>query len=175
MTDASPDLTRLVYSKTELGQKEIQSRALGLTPKIRSTLILVDGKRTGADLLALTGADNVASLAQLLEVGCIEGVEPRSAQPAPAAQGSAGAGVAALPPADSRDSKQVEMARNFMLNTVNNIFGQNMRLTLIESIHACKTAEELRRVYPSWEEAMASDRAGAKRLAEMREKLFAVL
>lgn len=67
------------------------------------------------------------------------------------------------------------MARNFMTNTINTMFGQNMRLTLIESIFAARTAEDLRRVYPVWAETTASIGIGAKRLPELRQKLLQVL
>jgi hypothetical protein len=80
-----------------------------------------------------------------------------------------------LPAASSRTAKDVEMARNFMTNTVNTIFGHHSRLSLIEAIHACKSSDELRRVYLTWAEAMESNAIGKKRLPELREKLFAVL
>lgn len=177
MPDSALDLTTLVFAKTEIGQQEIQSRALGLPPKVRSALILVDGRRTGRDLQALVGEEAVPALEQLMAQGCIRSTgtaEPAQAAAVPG-QSEADAGFSVLPPPESRDAKAFEMARNFMMNTVNTIFGQNMRLTLIETIHACKTVQELRQAYPLWAEAMESNRAGAKRLPEMREKLFAVL
>jgi hypothetical protein len=67
------------------------------------------------------------------------------------------------------------MARNFMTNTINTMFGQNMRLTLIEAIFTARTADDLRRVYPVWAETMASIGVGAKRQPELRLKLFQVL
>jgi len=179
MTDAAPDLTKLVYSKTETGQQEIQSRSLGLPLKVRGALVLVDGRRTGAELAALTGVDIVPVLEQLMAQGCIESHAPprqsRSEAATEAEPEPDKADLSSLPPAASRDAKQIDMARNFMMNTVNSVFGHHMRLTLISSIYDCKTADALRQIYPVWEEAMAGNRAGAKRLPEMREKLFAVL
>lgn len=183
MADALPDITKTVFAKTETGQLEIKTRALGLTPKLRSVLIMVDGHRTGADLAALTGPDLPAVMAQLIAQGCVEAVSVAAAaaatEPAPlAASGSAADAhpeMAGLPPAEARSAKEIEMARNFMINTINTMFGQNMRLSLIESIFACKGAAELRSVYPAWVEAMADSRAGAKRLPELRQKLFEVL
>ena len=63
----------------------------------------------------------------------------------------------------------------FMTNTINTIIGQNVRFTLIKSIHACATATELRNVYPAWLEAISGNRIGLKRLPELRDKLFQVL
>ncbi|MGE0497114.1 MAG: hypothetical protein AB7I35_19830 [Ramlibacter sp.] len=188
MADALPDITKTVFAKTETGQLEIKTRALGLTPKLRSVLIMVDGHRTGADLAALTGPDLPAVMAQLIAQGCVEAVSVASAsagpaaaatEPAPLAASGSGADahpeMASLPPAEARSAKEIEMARNFMINTINTMFGQNMRLSLIESIFACKGAADLRSVYPAWVEAMADSRAGAKRLPELRQKLFEVL
>lgn len=67
------------------------------------------------------------------------------------------------------------MARNFMTNSINTMFWQNTRLTLIKAIFAARTADELRRVYPVWAATMATIGIGAKRLPELRQKLFEVL
>ena len=73
------------------------------------------------------------------------------------------------------DPLQLQQARNFMINTVNTIFGQHNRISLVESIYGSKTTEELRHVYIAWAEAMESNAVGKRRLPELREKLFAVL
>ena len=52
---------------------------------------------------------------------------------------------------------------------------RELSLTLIEAIFTARTADDLRRVYPVWAEAMASIGVGAKRLPELRLKLFQVL
>ena len=83
--------------------------------------------------------------------------------------------LARLPAADTRDAKELEMARNFMTNTVNNIFGHHNRISLLESIHACQSSEALRKVYPAWAHALETNSTGKKRLPELRDKLFAVL
>ena len=80
-----------------------------------------------------------------------------------------------LPDPTTRTAKEVDMARHFMMNTVNTIFQANTRLTLLEAIHACKSVEDVRRVYPKWAETIGSSAIGAKRLPEFREKLFKVL
>lgn len=183
MADASIDHRYTVYAKTAAGQHEIQSRALGLSPMVRRLLLLVDGQRSGKDLeVFVAGHDAAALFDELLAQGCIEAraaARPPAA-PAPAAAAkpeapSASDDLAALPPADSRTAKELEMARNFMTNTVNNTFGHHNRLSLIESIHACRTSAQLRDVYPHWVETMSGSAIGLKRLPELREKLFVVL
>ena len=180
MTAAALDLIHAVFAKTTLGQQEIQSRALGLGPLPRRLLVLVDGKRSGQELAVFAaGQDVEALLTQLMENGCIEAQAPIEAVAAPkaaaATEPASGTGLAKLPPAESRSPKDIEMARNFMTNTTNTVFQANTRLTLLEALLACKTSQDLRRVYPSWAETMSSSLIGSKRLPEFREKLFKVL
>ena len=193
MPDANFNPLTAVYTTTPEGQQEIQSRAMWLSPLVRRTLVLVDGQRTGADLAVFaTGQDIAAIINELLDKGCVSArvvaSAPTAAAPAVAAATSAAAAaeadeakgplspdLAGLPPAEMRSAKELDMARNFMMNTVNNILGQNTRFTLMEAIHACQSAQDARRVYPMWAEAMASNRIGAKRLPELQEKLFQVL
>jgi len=187
MADVPSNLTTAIYSKTAQGQQEIQSRSLGLSPMARRVLVLVDGKRSGQDLSTFVPGNDIATpLTELLSRNCIEaGAHAPQAQvhaQAPAAAAAQAAPLAAakdelarLPPAESRSAKEIEMARNFMTNTVNTIFGQHNRISLVESIHACRSAEDLRHVYKAWAEAMESNSTGKKRLPELREKLFAVL
>jgi hypothetical protein len=184
MTDISLDLTSSIFTKTPTGQREIQSRALGLPPLVRRLLVLVDGKRSGKELADYVPGQDIAPLLKhLIDYGCIDSQPSASASQrlspvsGPVAQVAAGAhpDLATLPGADQRTVKETEMARNFMTNTINTIIGQNVRFTLIKSIHACATAAELRHVYPDWVAAMSDNRIGLKRLPELRDKLFQVL
>jgi len=181
MADAPTNLTAAIYAKTAQGQQEIQSRSLGLTPLARRVLVLVDGKRSGKDLSTFVPGNEIAEqLTELLDRGCVEavGVAPQAPSPAaapakpPAPDES---DLAALPPAESRSAKELDMARNFMTNTVNNIFGHHNRISLIEAIHGCRSSSELRHVYVAWAQALETNNIGKKRLPELREKLFAVL
>ncbi len=189
------DLNATVFAKTAVGQQEIQSRAMGLSPLVRRTLVLVDGHRSGAELqVFLVGKGEIQSvLAELLDKGCIEAVARSSKAPAavaaaaaspvvpqPDAAPAAAAGaeateIAGLPSATSRSAKDNEMARNFMINSVNGIIGQHTRLSLIESIFHAQGTEGLRSVYPSWENTMRDHPVASRRLPELREKLFKVL
>ena len=185
MPDLSASLLSRIYAKTAEGQQEIQARAMGLTPLARRVLVLVDGHRSGKDLAAFVpGNDIEVHLTELLPRECIAAVG-RAAAPAPAsASAPAAAGhphepfedeLARLPAAETRGAKDLDMARNFMTNTVNNIFGHHNRISLLEAIFACQSSEALRKVYPAWAHALETNNTGKKRLPELREKLFAVL
>lgn len=186
MPDPVPDLSRSVFAKTAVGQHEILTRALKLGPIPRRLLILIDGKRNATELAAfVTGSDINPVLTELLDKGCIEA---SATLPAPAASKATEAErkhsleselldhfLDKLPDASTRTAKEVDMARNFMMNTVNTIFQPNTRLTLLEAIMACKTTDQVRSVYPKWAETISSSAIGAKRLPEFREKLLQVL
>ena len=62
----------IVYRKSEKGVTEIATRALRLGPRQRSALILVDGRKTDAELAQLILADPAGTLASLLAEGFIE-------------------------------------------------------------------------------------------------------
>jgi hypothetical protein len=191
LSAASFDLTATTFFKTPTGLREIQTRALGLPGMIRRVLVLVDGKRSGKELAAFVGGEeNIAEvLDQLMANGCIDAQQ--TVRPIPVAQALAAmppaaktatfsdpddsAALASLPHAALRSAKEVEMARNFMVNTTNNIFGQNMRLSLVKSILNCRGAEELREIFPVWTSNMASNTTGARELPEMRDRLLLVL
>ena len=181
MADAPSNLTAAIYAKTAQGQQEIQSRSLGLAPLARRVLVLVDGKRSGQDLSTFVpGGDITAQLTELLGRDCIEAVGVAQQAPSPAAAPAKPHApdendLAGLPPAESRSAKELEMARNFMTNTVNNIFGHHNRISLLEAIHGCQSSSELRHVYVAWALALETNATGKKRLPELREKLFAVL
>jgi hypothetical protein len=83
-----------VYRKSVKGQREIETRADRLAPRLRTALILVDGRRDSEDLRALIQFEPDATLHTLVDGGYIEIV----ARPAPAASpaGAAAEAAAAL-------------------------------------------------------------------------------
>ena len=180
MPDLPGSFLSTVFAKTAQGQQEIQARALGLASLARRVLVLVDGRRSGQDLAAFVPGDAIAScLSELLSHRCIEAVNKAPTMPAPTiaspGQDTNADPLADLSPVEMRSAQDLEKARNFMTNTVNNIFGHHNRISLIESIFACQSSEALRKVYPAWAEALSSNGTGKKRLPELREKLFTVL
>ena len=85
-----------IYRKTPKGLEAIAKRQSGLGPRLRSLLIMVDGKRSFPDLTALTG-ECEALLGQLAQDGLIEAV-------------GAAAPVAAAPIASRPDPQGAAMA-----------------------------------------------------------------
>ena len=184
------DLSSAVFAKTEFGQQEIQTRSLGLDPLVRRILVLADGKKNGGELAAfLPSADGIqAVLEELLSLGCLraeggsQAASPPAAKPTAESSNSGATSSAAsfgdipgLPPADKRSAKDNEMARNFMINSINSIMGLHSRISLITEITAAKNTHELRHAYFGWQASMADHPIGKKRLSELTEKLFKVL
>ena len=183
---ASLDLSALTFFKTAAGLSEIQNRSMGFPALIRRVLVLVDGKRSGKELAAFVGGEEkiAEALCQLVAHGCIDAQDStKTTSIAVAAKlGTVSAPLdevatelSRLPHAALRSAKEVEMGRNFMINTTNTLFGQNQRLSLLKAIMACDNAADLRQVYPAWVSNMAATGSSAKRLPELREKLLRVL
>lgn len=78
---------RVVFTKTQKGKDEIETRRYHLPAKLRMALILVDGKSNVALLVEKTGhSDLIQTLEELTQLGFIQPV-------------SSGAGPAAMPAA----------------------------------------------------------------------------
>jgi hypothetical protein len=85
----------VIYHKTPKGAEAIANRHSGLPPKLRSLLIMVDGKRSYADLAALATVvgDCEQQLSQLQQEGFIESIGH-----APAASAAPGAPATDMSP-----------------------------------------------------------------------------
>lgn len=97
-----------IFHKTEAGGQALQdrSRCPALTPRLRSLLLQVDGKRGGAELRELGRALGAPDdgLAMLLTLGLVAGDGLGAAQALPpslAAPAGPAADTAAAPPADA--------------------------------------------------------------------------
>lgn len=80
-----------IYRKTEKGQVEIETRALRLAPRLRTALILIDGRRSDNELRPLIPGDAAHIFHSLLHDGFIEVVrvvEERAVPRPPAPPGS---------------------------------------------------------------------------------------
>lgn len=62
----------IVYRKTAKGLNEIETRANKLSPRLRSALILVDGRRSSDELARLVLQDPEGTLQTLVDGGFIE-------------------------------------------------------------------------------------------------------
>jgi hypothetical protein len=109
----------LIYRKTAKGLSEIETRAHRLPPRLRSALIVVDGKRDVSDLKPLILQQPEETLATLAEQGFIEAVgetaPPPPPPPAPA--------PAAAPPAAAAGPSDFEQTRRAAVRALNDLIG----------------------------------------------------
>jgi len=170
-----------ICQKTAAGQQEIAARSAGLTPRQRQMLVLCDGRRCVGDLQALFGADDAAhALMRLLELDLVvvneraeTGFEATVSDPA--GDLAEPAAAPAAPPVPARTPAQVEMARNFMINTLMSFCGRYEKLSLIEKINAAQGSAELRAHYEDWQRAILGTMVGKRRWKELEPQLLAVL
>jgi hypothetical protein len=77
-----------IYAKTELGHETIQTRNQSLSRIERSVLIMIDGRKTGAEIVRMSAAIGAerATLERLIELGMVQAtVTLTSAKSAPLA------------------------------------------------------------------------------------------
>jgi hypothetical protein len=140
-----------VIAKTDAGREALTSRPAGLTPRLRSLLIMVDGKRTVGELDKMLGGDGSAAplLDQLLAQGWVQTtgpapatVAPRVATPSKSASSAAAPSVLAL-----GDIWPLSDARRRTVRFINDQLGP-VGEPLAMLLEACKTASELQAALP---------------------------
>lgn len=151
-------MKNMIFDKTDKGREEIATRQYHLAPRLRTLLLLVDGKQSAADLLGKVGSLGLTeeSVTELLENGFIRAATPASppesiSQPisaTPAAQATAPleAGHQAVLP----DGKtQFEAIYQFYTSTIKSTIGlRGYGLQLkVEKAASVDDFRQLRRPY----------------------------
>ena len=168
----------VVFIKTGKGQTAIDTRAGGLTPRVRRVLIMIDGHRSVDDLRNMLAADDLThTLGMLEEDGYIEMTavtDSKSGKPAAVqAQASITAFKSILQQAD--DPTNLAKARNFMTNTLNAFVGALGASSLMDRVESARGHEELRAAYDEWYHAIVASRDGRREAESLRTKLLAVI
>ncbi len=140
-----------VFVKTDQGRDALTSRPAGLGPRLRSLLIMVDGKRSVGELDRMLGSDGAAAplLEQLAAEGWIEGTAPVAAPVASAAVASPptlAEGPATLPP-PTADALPFPEARRLVVRFINDQLGP-MGEPLAIKVEGCKSGAELLAMLP---------------------------
>lgn len=125
-----------IYHKSAKGAEAIATRQHGLAPKLRSMLILVDGKRGFDELARLSQAlgEPEQLFDYLLEQGFIE----ESATPAQAAPASR---PAALAPAAGGTTVSLQEAQRFAVRRLTDLLGPNAQ-TVCLRIEAARNSQD---------------------------------
>ncbi len=163
-----------VFAKTPKGQEEITARAGGLTPRQRRVLIMVDGKRSVEELRTMLLADDLQNTLGLLEELEYIVLTVAGGTPVPATQTLPSITAFGELPAPV-DPVRLQMARNFMVNTVNTFVGALGTSSLLERLAQAEGHAGLRALYDEWYHAIVSSRDGRREAEALRNKLLQVI
>jgi hypothetical protein len=148
----------IIYRKTDQGQDEIDTRARRLAPRLRSALIMVDGKRTEDELRKLIPQQPDETLQALTEQGLIEVAQVTHARPAPPRPEAAAAPIADTVPAPL--SPNFETLRRDAVHTLNELLGP-MAETLAMKMEKAVSLGELRPLLETAVTVIGNARGGA--------------
>jgi len=167
----------VVFAKTARGQEEITAKTGGLTPRQRRVLIFIDGKRSVDELRDMLQSDDLQhTLGLLEEAGFIEvATVAAPAGEAIAPDGPLPSITAFRPIPEPANPKELEMAKNFIMNSLKTFTGPYTHLTIIEATFAAKNHEELREQFGPWYHAIVQTRDGRRRAEELRSQLLRVI
>ncbi|MBR0565245.1 hypothetical protein J5J83_03825 [Azoarcus sp. L1K30] len=159
-----------IFAKTPKGHEEIETRSGGLHPRMRRLLILIDGVRATEALASMLNDGRFEeTLAGLEAEGYIE-----RAVGSPPVTSAESVSMPAVTPAPGGEG-QLELARNFMMNTLKAFNGPYNKLSLMQRIHGCSNREELQALFADWLSSINETHAGRKRAEELTERLQAVM
>lgn len=133
-----------VYVKTDAGRDEIETRARKLPPALRSTLLVVDGRRSIGQLIALASGLHAPpdALARLAELGLI----------APLAQAAAAEVSPSLPQSEIAD--RYRLLSGLMSEAVRQHLGLRGYFMQLK-IERCADTDELSTLLPELAAAIA--------------------
>jgi hypothetical protein len=143
-----------IYRKTPKGQAEIETRAHHLPPRLRTPLIMVDGKRSAEDLRKLIANQPDECLYALLEQGFIEAVEVATTRPAPTPV------ARPAPAADAALSAEADALRRQAVRELNDLLGPVAEAIAIK-LEGAKTLEQLRHSLGIARDVLANSRGAA--------------
>lgn len=154
--------TTAIYQKTDTGSQALAARDPALTPRLRSLLILVDGKRTCPELLQVAQAlgDGQQLLAQLLALGFMQ-----ARAPVAAAAVAEPAAAATAPPA----GLSLPQAQRLAVRKLTDLLGPTADEVCLR-IEATRTPQEFAVAVERAEE-MLRRVAGARKAAEFAAAL----
>lgn len=117
-----------VFDKTDKGREEIATRKHQLAPRLRTLLVMIDGKHSAGELLQKVGSLGLteSSLAELLENGFIQQAQPVTAPPQPAPQPEAAPAAVATAAPEAilpEGQNQFQAIYHFYTQTIKSMIG----------------------------------------------------
>lgn len=149
------------YNKTDKGREEISARTCGLPSRMRTLLVMIDGRHPMEDLLPkVTGLGlDASAVAELLAQGFIE--EGEALPPPP------------LLPTEAELAAQYQQARDFYARTIEPTLGLRGQV-LQAKLEAAATLEDLKAMRITFFEMVNRSRGRPLMLA-LKKELDAIL
>lgn len=167
----------VVFAKTAKGLDEMVNRSGQLSPRVRRVLIFVDGKRPVESIRDMVHADDLThTLGELEEQGYIEviGVSEGGAPVAPV-ETPLPAITAFRPLPATPVTKELDMAKNFIMNTLRTFCGPYEHLGLVKHVFDARSHEALRQHFDEWYRCIVDTSQGRRRAEELRSELLKVI
>ena len=160
-----------IYDKTEIGKKEINDSAAGLSMMERRVLILVNGENEVEKLAKLSLCDDIdATLDRLLELGLIQVAETTLVEIAPEAASGEAAVVG-----DVTVTEVTVTARDLMCNTLQT-FGNKVKIAdLHQTISETSDPEALKDLIKPWYQALSETPGGMYQADDLRKEVLELL
>ncbi len=154
-----------ILTKTEKGLNEISTRQNRLSSRVRAMLIMVDGKRTGNELIAQSvfGAEAEQHLTTLIEAGFIAERDVAPDQQT----------IPTQPTIPAQPAEDISLAKRFVIQTLHEFLGPDAD-ALAESIEKVETAQELLQHLEKLREVLLAA-AGKKKADDFFEKISLAL
>ena len=149
----------MIVAKTDLGARVVQDRSVPLTPRQRSALILVDGKRTVAQLQAAMAVAGIErqELDRLIELGLVRDLQPETTAAEEAA--ARAADLAALRHKHRTPQERYAEAYPIATRLTAGLGLRGFRLNL--AVEAASSYEDLAQLAPRIREAVGTERFAA--------------
>jgi hypothetical protein len=153
-----------IYRKTAKGHSEIETRAHRLSPRLRSALIMIDGRRSDDDVRKLIGQQGDETLRLLDEQGFIEIIGITQDLPAPRAMNGAApprpTEAAAPPPvAPAAPPRDFEATRAQAVRLFTDMVGP-MAEGLAMKMERARSPDELRTLVQTAQRIIGNTRGG---------------
>lgn len=170
-----------VFAKTQKGQEEIDQRGGALGPRARRLLILFDGKRDIDALRAMMPDPKFDETVELLVAGGFVAAPDAQAANEPMLGEGKAASTGVVTSSQAVDNgpevepAKLEMARNFMLNSLRHFNGPYANIDLREQILRSTSGSQLRSLMEPWRESIILTKMGQLRSEELRQQLGELL
>lgn len=168
--------THTLFTKNAKALEEIAKRTFGLNPRIRQLLILIDGKRSEADLIKmLPGLDVVGTMQLLQDEGFISSSHREVGQATTAAlannnaNNNANNATISVPVSAMADDETVQQRGRRLARLLTQTLGPNAD-DLALRIERCKSFEEIRELIPQVL-GVVEGVAGPRAMADFTRKL----